>query len=246
MHPASPIRPDTTAHSFAVEDINVRRLGLIPYQEAWDLQRQLQQELIAGRQGPVLLICEHQPVITIGRSGKAANIIAPPSELAALGVQVVEVERGGDVTYHGPGQLVAYPILNLSSRRRDVGWYMRTLEESVIRTLQAFEVVGVRRQGRTGVWTENRKNATDSRPLALEPNRKIASIGVRISRWCTLHGLSLNVRNCQSGFRLINPCGFTDIAATSMEEEGAGTLALSVVEDRFVPHFLELFGYRQI
>ncbi len=223
--------------------LDVQRLGLRPYPEIWELQRRLQQELISGSGKDTLLLCQHPEVITIGRSGSRDHILASNEQLTSRGVAVLEVERGGDVTYHGPGQLVAYPIINLTYKRKDVGWYMRTLEEVIIQTMQAFEVVGLRRPGRTGVWTENRKNATDSRLLALEPNHKIASIGVRISRWCTLHGLALNVANCQSGFQLINPCGFTDIAVTSMEEERGSRADMSAVEDVLVRRFFELFSY---
>lgn len=198
----------------AVEIVTLHRA---PYEELWEQQRSVQRALIGGGTREVLFLCEHPPTITIGRSGTHTNVLASTDELTRRGVTVYEVERGGDVTFHGPGQIVAYPIINLSWRRRDVGWYMRTLEEAVLRTLQAFGITGLRIPGRTGVWTQPPVSARD--PHDPEGAHKIASIGVRLSRWCTLHGLSLNVRDCSAGFSLIHPCGFTDIAVTSIEQQ---------------------------
>jgi len=179
-----------------------------------------------GESEETLILCEHDPVITIGRSAKEGNLIVSPEHLAKLGIEAIEIERGGDITYHGPGQLVAYPLLNLNNHRRDVGWYLRLLEDVVIDTLQAFGITGLRYPGRTGVWTQVPENVINFAPLEgsapRSPEgrpRKIASIGVRLSRWCTLHGLALNVHDCRVGFECINPCGFTDIDVTSMAEE---------------------------
>lgn len=223
--------------------LSIQSLGLRPYEEIWELQKSLQRALIDKTGTPQLLLCQHPPTITIGRSGSTKNVLASPEELMRRGVSLFEIERGGDVTFHGPGQLVAYPILDLSQKRRDVGWYMRTLERVIIQTLDSFGVQGEQIPGRTGVWTPNAKNAIDSAVLAASPRRKIASIGVRISRWCTLHGLSLNVEDCRSGFQLINPCGFTDIAVTSIEQEISRKVPLPSVEGKLVENFLELFDY---
>lgn len=186
--------------------LRVLELGLKPYREVWDLQKKLQAELIAGTGEQTLIICEHSPVITLGTSAEASNVLAREDELKTHGIEVIKIERGGDVTYHGPGQLVAYPILNLNYYRRDVDWYLRQLEQIIIDTLADCGVTGMRIPGKTGVWTSDTK--------------KIASIGVRLSRWCTMHGLSLNVQDCSVGFNLINPCGFRDIEMTSLEQEG--------------------------
>ncbi|MBN8548587.1 MAG: lipoyl(octanoyl) transferase LipB [Deltaproteobacteria bacterium] len=234
--------------------LEVRRLGLRPYQEVWELQRELQKKLIASEAPETLLLCEHPPVITIGRSGKKSNILVAETELAARGVTLFEVERGGDVTYHCPGQLVAYPIINLSTKKRDVGWYMRTLEEVVIQTLQEFDIKGLRVAGKTGVWTQPTENAIDFRlpaaPATLEYQakdlQKIASLGVRISRWCTMHGISLNVRDCREGFRLINPCGFTEIEMSSIEQVSGEVVSIEAVQSICIERFAKLFGFTDL
>lgn len=237
--------------------LQILSLELVSYQEVWELQRTLQRELIAGTGGEHLIICQHPETITIGRSGSRDNILAPPAELKERGVEVFEVERGGDVTFHGPGQLVAYPILNLANRRKDVGWYMRSLEQIVINTLQQLEITGERINGRTGVWTQGTENVIDSGARedlsdghcegasGLERKRKLASIGVRISRWCTLHGLALNIEPLP-GFTLINPCGCRDVDAISVRELlNAGSLSAglspaelwNVVKSSFIREF---------
>lgn len=221
------------------DELEVHHWGLISFAEAWARQKQLQRALIEGSGQQALIICEHPPVITIGTSGKRENILVSDEDLADRGVSLFKVERGGDVTYHGPGQLVAYPILDLSTKRRDVHWYMRSLEEVIIRTLAPFEIRGARFPGRTGVWVQ-RSTEGDSHNNLPTPH-KIAAIGVRISRWCTLHGVSLNVDDCRVGFSLINPCGFTDIGVTSIRQE-IGTLPkLEEVNSIFERQFLEVF-----
>lgn len=202
-----------------------------------------------GEGEETLILCEHDPVITIGRSAKAGNLTASPERLAGLGIEAIEIERGGDITYHGPGQLVAYPLLDLNNHRRDVGWYLRLLEDVVIDTLQAFGITGLRYPGRTGVWTQVPENVINFgllgpsvAPAHAERPRKIASLGVRLSRWCTLHGLALNVLDCRSGFQCINPCGFTDIDMTSMAAERLGerfevAAVAEVLRDRFQERF---------
>lgn len=193
--------------------ISVMRLGVVDYRSVWTLQKELQRKRIAGACGDTLIVCQHNPVITLGRRANSDNILVDRTSLATRGIDVVEVERGGDVTWHGPGQLICYPILDLSLKRKDVGWYMRSLEEVVLRTLHSFSVEAGRFPGRTGVWVFHETDHVQAR------SSKIASIGVRISRWCTLHGLSLNVYDCSHGFSTIHPCGFQDIGVTSMEEE---------------------------
>lgn len=212
-----------------MSDITVVELGRQPFQQVWELQRQLQQQLIAEAIGEHLLLCEHEPVITLGTSAKPHNILVDEQLLRQKGISLFKVERGGDVTYHGPGQIVAYPILNLNSRKRDIGWYLRELEDCVIKTLADFDIPAHGICGKTGVWINEKK--------------KICSIGVRISRWRTMHGLALNVsEECLAGFSLINPCGFTDIEVSCMQKE-APHQAISVqgVAQIFLRHFKQAF-----
>jgi lipoyl(octanoyl) transferase len=220
--------------------LQILDLGRCKYLYAWKLQRDLQSRLMTGQGPDTLLVCEHDPVITMGRSAKAANLLVSLQQLQEQGVEYYEVERGGDVTYHGPGQLVLYPVLNLNHKRRDVHWYMRSLEAVVIETLAFFGISAARYSGRTGVW------------ITLQPApRKICSIGVRISRWCTMHGLALNIEDCGAGFALINPCGYTDIEITSLAREldcaGRGVLPdlMYQAKQRLVQNFLEIFSYQE-
>ncbi len=216
---------------------------LTRYEQVWDFQRELQRALINGDTSDSIILTEHHPVITVGKSGSSSNVIAPPSTLHKKSVNVLEVERGGDVTYHGPGQLVAYPILDLRKKKRDVNWYLRSLEEIILRTLSNYNVQGMRIKGKTGVWTAQDDHDTKS--------AKIASIGVRLSRWCTLHGFSINVLendtrfSLRDGFSLINPCGFTDIQVSSLSE-GSRNKGLQVeeVQKTLLRHFGDIFGYR--
>jgi lipoyl(octanoyl) transferase len=177
----------------------------------------------------VLLVCSHEPVITCGTSTLDEHIYSSADEITQSGASVVKVERGGSVTYHGPEQAIIYPIINLHHHRTDVGWYMRSLEEVAIRTLSSYGISGIRVPGKTGVW--------------LDENSKIAFSGVRISRWCTLHGLSLTVLPCADKFRLINPCGLGDITITSIAERTSSPPSVQDVSARLMTDFVEVFGY---
>jgi lipoyl(octanoyl) transferase len=180
-------------------------LGLTPYEEALELQRALARERISGAiPEDMLLLVEHPPVVTMGRSAKASNLISSSGYLASKGVELFEVERGGDVTFHGPGQLVGYPIIDLKRHRQDLHWFLRQVEEALIRTLAAYSIPGERSTGYTGVWTNG---------------RKIASIGVHARDWVTWHGFALNVTTDLSYFDLIVPCGIDGVTMTSIERE---------------------------
>jgi lipoyl(octanoyl) transferase len=180
-------------------------LGLTPYEEALELQRALARERISGAiPEDMLLLVEHPPVVTMGRSAKARNLISSSDYLASRGVELFEVERGGDVTFHGPGQLVGYPIMDLKRHRQDLHWFLRQVEEALIRTLAAYSIPGERSTGYTGVWTSG---------------RKIASIGVHARDWVTWHGFALNVATDLSYFDLIVPCGIDGVTMTSIERE---------------------------
>jgi len=221
--------------------LEVFDFGLSSYSDVWEFQKARQQALIRKEVGPVLIICEHNPVITLGKSALPGNVLKTAQNLAELGVELYPVERGGDVTYHGPGQLVAYPVLDLSEHKKDVGWYLRSLEDVIIKTLQAFDITAIRYPKRTGVWTENLGGDRTN-----TGNKKIASIGVRLSRWCTLHGFSLNVRDCSEGFSLINPCGFKDIEVTSIQQESSIVYDVSTVTSILIKNFADVFQYKTI
>ncbi|RJP73707.1 MAG: lipoyl(octanoyl) transferase LipB, partial [Candidatus Zixiibacteriota bacterium] len=184
--------------------MDIHHLGLIPYDAAYRLQRDLWAQRVAGDIPDQLLLLEHPPVITLGRNTRAEHLLLSADLLAQRGIQVVEADRGGDVTYHGPGQLVGYPVINLQPDRMDVLRYLRDLEEALIRTLAQFGLEGGRRPGYTGVWVDD---------------RKIASIGVKISRWVTYHGFALNVAPDLSAFDLIVPCGLSGVRMTSLARE---------------------------
>jgi lipoyl(octanoyl) transferase len=216
-----------------VAQLDVRRLGRIDYQAGLQLQATLVEERRAGTIGDTLLLLEHPPVITLGvktRQGPK-HIIASEEELAREGVAVHETGRGGDVTYHGPGQLVGYPILDLKPDRCDVHVYVRDLEDVLMRTVADFGITGTRVQGLSGVWVG-------------EPGkeRKIAAIGVRISRWITSHGFALNVATDLRHFRLIVPCGITDRSVTSLEQELGHPVPMADVEASVAAHFSTVFA----
>jgi lipoate-protein ligase B len=205
------------------DTFEIRDLGLIDYDAAWALQKERQRGLIDSTSDEVLFICEHPPVITLGNGANVENLLASEESLAARGISVRRVERGGDVTFHGPGQLVAYPIVDLRRRKTDVGWYMRLLESCIITALKACNIQATQIAGKTGVWVLD-----DSAPGAVG-GRKIASIGVRLSRWCTMHGLALYLTPQLQGFNQINPCGMPGIEVTSVEQLG-GSPALARAE----------------
>ncbi len=213
--------------------LKILSLGLTPYREVWKMQQEIQRSLIAGDNEQTLVFCEHPAVITCGRSAKEKNLLLNQEALLQKGIEVVEIERGGDYTYHGPGQLVAYPLIDLRTRKRDVAWYLRTLEEVTLEVLKSYGVSGVRVPGRTGVWTLSPEQ---------EPSAKICSIGVRISRWCTLHGASLYVKPQSSGFQWINPCGFDDISVVSLKELDVDC-SLPEVEGRYTEAFCKAFHF---
>src|SRR6516162_799530 len=188
-------------------DLLITDLGLISYTDAFALQ----QRVVAARKADaiedVLLFCEHPHVITLGRNGKRENLLASEHVLRQKGVELHETNRGGDITYHGPGQIVGYPILNLDAIRRDVHWYVRTLEEVMIRASSDFGVTAYRVAGRPGIWVE-----------AGDKEEKLAAIGVHISRWVTSHGFAYNVSTDLRYFDLIIPCGIVGRKATSLEK----------------------------
>jgi lipoyl(octanoyl) transferase len=220
--------PQTPDDGVSSRRLEVRRLGRLPYQEALALQRSLVEERRAGRLPDLLLLVEHPHVLTLGVRGDGGrgHILADEATLAARGVEVHETGRGGDVTYHGPGQIVGYPIIDLRPDRCDVHRYVRDLEEVLIRTAADYGVTAARIEGLTGVWVGD---------------AKLAAIGVRISRWITSHGFALNLSTDLGYFDLIVPCGISDRSVTSFERLGL-RLSREEVEARIFGHFCEVFG----
>lgn len=185
-------------------DLKIIDLGLIDFNAAWKKQKELFSEVKDGRLNHALVLCRHKPVITLGRRADKGNILLASEDLINRGIAIREIERGGDVTYHGPGQLTVYPVLNLNYLKKDIHWFLRELEGLVIKSLDNFGIKSQRREGLTGVWVGN---------------RKISSLGIAIRNWITFHGLSINIkRDDLSNFSLIRPCGM-DIMVTSIESE---------------------------
>ncbi len=212
-----------------MRSIEVRRLGRVAYSDALALQRQLVEDRRAGRIGDLLLLVEHPHVLTLGVRGDGgrAHILADPAVLASRGVDVHDTGRGGNITYHGPGQIVGYPIVDLKPDRCDVHRYVRDLEEVLIRTAADYGIVAGRVDGLTGVWVGR---------------EKLAAIGVRIARWITSHGFALNVTTDLDYFNLIVPCGIADRGVTSISRLLGRRIELEEVEHRIVARFGEVFA----
>ena len=209
--------------------LEVRRLGTVSYPDALAMQRALVEERRADRVPDLLLLLQHPAVITLGVKGDGgrSNVVALPERLSELGITVEETGRGGDVTYHGPGQIVGYPILDLRPDRQDVHRYVRDLEEVMIRTCADYGLEAGRIAGLTGAW------------IGAE---KIGAIGVRISRWITSHGFAFNVSTRLDHFQLIVPCGISDRGVTSLEKATGRLIPVDEVEDRIIRHFASVFG----
>jgi lipoyl(octanoyl) transferase len=210
---------------------NVEQLGLVDYADGLRLQR----ERVAARKGGVipdtLLLLEHPHVYTLGRNAKKENLLISREQLAARGAQVFEIDRGGDVSYHGPGQLVGYPILDLAKHRRDIAWYMRCLEEVLIEVAADYGIQAGRLAGAPGVWVEN---------------NKLAAMGVHISRWVTSHGFAFNVKTDLRYFDWIVPCGLRDKGVTSLQKLLGRPVEMEEVAGRVVRHFARVFEVEMV
>jgi lipoyl(octanoyl) transferase len=219
-----------------MRELEVRRLGVVAYEEALALQRRLVEERKAERVPDLLLLLQHPPVITLGVKGDGgrANIVATPERLETLGISIHETGRGGDVTYHGPGQIVGYPIVDLRPDRCDVHRYVRDVEDVMIRVCADYAVSAGRITGLTGAWVG---------PEQMDA-AKIGAVGVRISRWITSHGFAFNVSTDLDHFRLIVPCGISDRGVTSLEKATGRRVSIAEVEDAFVRRFAETFERR--
>src|SRR5690349_18535326 len=199
-----------------MRELHVRRLGLVEYEDGLSAQRMLVEARAAGLIPDTLLLLEHPRVVTLGRGAKAHNVLWTPQQLRASGFELFETDRGGDVTYHGPGQLVGYPILDLKPDRKDVRKYVASIEEILIRTAADFGVAAGRVAGRIGIWT---------------PAGKLAAIGVHLSRWITSHGFALNVATHLHDFAAIVPCGISDAGVASLQTLLAEAPSMSEVEE---------------
>lgn len=237
-----PLAPPAPGRRLAVQ-----RLGLADYLPTWELQEELLAATLAiktrnrlaaaaGLAPEVtpnhLLLCEHPHTYTLGKSGKPEHLLLDEAGLSRQKAAFYRINRGGDITYHGPGQLVGYPILDLDNFRPDIHWYLRTLEEAVIRTLADYGLLAGRIPGLTGVWLDFEEGA--ARP------RKICALGVKCSRWVTLHGFALNVDPDLSYFSHIIPCGIADKAVTSLRQELGRPVAVAEVQECLLPHLLTL------
>jgi len=212
-----------------MNSLHLLRLGLIDYEQAHNLQKQILQDRIDNKCDDHLILLQHNPVITIGRGGDNSNIITPKPLLESFGISVYEIERGGDVTYHGPGQITGYPIIDLRNYKKDVHWYLRQLEEVIIAVLAEYNIIGKRVKEYTGVWVDD---------------EKIAAIGVAVKKWVTYHGFAFNVNPNLSHFKLINPCGIIDKEVTSLEKILDCSISIEEVEDKIISAFAEVFSIR--
>lgn len=207
--------------------VQVLDLGHRDYREVWDLQKALHERRVAGQIPNTLILVEHDPVITMGRSGKGSSLLFPVDALRRRGVAFYDIERGGDATFHGPGQLVGYPIFNVKDGLAGIRPYINRLEEAIIATLAGFAIDAGRREKMVGVWTDR---------------GKICSIGIAVKRWVSFHGFALNVNTALDYFDLIIPCGLKDVRMTSMREIMGREVALDRVKERIIESFGAVFN----
>ena len=203
-------------------NVQVRDLGLCAYDEVWNLQKEIQAQRIAGESEDTLLLVEHEPVYTLGKNADKNHLLQHYPD----NVQIFQIERGGDVTFHGPGQLVGYPILDLHNYKKSVSWYMRSLEQVIINTLQKYGIKGEQKEDLTGVWIKD---------------KKIAAFGVRISRWVTMHGFALNVNTDMQYYEGIIPCGILEYGVTSMEKLLSHEVNMKDVKNTVISSFKNVF-----
>ncbi len=206
--------------------ISILELGRTSYAACWELQRRLSEDRQSGTRGDLLLLTEHDHVYTLGKGANDDHLLAGDEELRRTGAEVFHIDRGGDITYHGPGQVVGYPILDLRLHKEDLHWYLRNLEEVIIRALAAFDIDGTREEGLTGVWVDG---------------EKIAAIGVKVSRWITMHGFALNVSTDLSRFERIIPCGIFHKGVTSMEKVLGRRVEIEEVNRAVADSFAQVF-----
>jgi len=210
-----------------LRSVNIMNLENVPYDEAFFLQKKIQQECIEGIREDTLILLEHPPVFTIGRKGGEGNLLVSKEKLKQLGIELFYTNRGGDITYHGPGQIVIYPILNLNSYGRDIHRYVRNLEETIIHVLAGYSISAGRKEKYTGVWVKN---------------EKIAAIGVAIKKWVTLHGAAFNIQPNLNHFKMIKPCGITEYGVTSLERLIDRKTPMEEIRGKITKSFAKVFG----
>ncbi len=218
--------------------IVLQDLGVKSYKQVWDYQEHLLQQKVKAKQNHVekndyLLFVEHPPVYTLGKNGKEKNLLINEVMLAERGIEYFHINRGGDITFHGPEQLVGYPILDLDNYKTDLGWYLRSLEEVIILTIKEYGLIGERSKGETGVWLDATVKGKE---------RKICAMGIRCSRWVTMHGFALNVNVDLNYFNFITPCGIPDKKVTSIEKEIGEKVSMNEVKKKLVENFESVFG----
>lgn len=201
--------------------------SLIPFREAWSKQEQYVREIQQGLRPSTLILCEHPAVLTIGREGGEQNVKVDSSMLAMQGIDVIPINRGGDITAHNPGQLIGYPLFNLSEFREDLHWFLRSIEDIIMQVLAEYGIASGRLEGKTGVW--------------IQEERKICAIGMHCSRWVTSHGFALNVNNDLSIFDMIIPCGIPDKEVTSMKSELQQTINMEDLKEKCRKAYSEYF-----
>lgn len=206
-------------------------LGFVDYKEAWDLQKKIHEQRVSGLIQDHFLLLEHPNTYTLGKTADKSNLLGNEKFLKEKKISVYDIDRGGDITYHGPGQIVGYPIINLNEWHQDSHKYLRALEEVIIRTCFDFGLIGNRDPKYTGVWIDN---------------RKIAAIGIKISRWVTMHGFAFNINTDLSLFNGIVPCGISDKDVTSLSKESDKVIEISSVKSLILKHFTEVFEYDSI
>ena len=214
-----------------MKTLKIIKSGVTDFYDIWEVQKELFNQVIESRSQNYLILTEHKPVITIGKSGSLNNLLTDSSYLLSKGITVVKIDRGGDITFHGPGQLIGYPILDLSQFRKDIHWYLRNLEEVIIQTLREFGIQGERVSGLTGVWVNK---------------KKICAIGVKVTRWVTMHGFALNISTNLDYFKHIIPCGITDRGVTSLFDQTGNIVKQKDVIKSVIYSFRDVFGIQII
>ncbi len=215
-------------NQFTYRILDIENLGIVDYKLAWDLQKDTFQARLKNEINDKLFLLEHPHTYTLGKTADKNNLVGTEKYLSENKISVYEIDRGGDITYHGPGQLVGYPIINLTDWKKDTHKYLRSLEEAIILTCAEFGLKTGRVEGLTGVWIED---------------RKIAAIGIKVSRWITMHGFAFNINTDLSLFSGIIPCGIADKAVTSLEKELGHNVEMNEVKNIFVKYFTKVFGY---
>lgn len=206
---------------------SVYELGCLGYEAAWDIQKQVHAEILAGERDDTLILVEHPAVLTLGASFHEENLLLTREEYAARGIEVIRTDRGGDVTFHGPNQLVIYPIFDLRRHGKDLHKWLRDLEEAIVLTCRAFGLEGARSSVNTGVWIND---------------RKVAAIGIKVSKWVSLHGIALNCSNDLSPFELIVPCGIQTHGVTSLSREAGQEIGIEEAKPKIFESFETVFG----